>query len=278
VRDVVVAGVRVRFSDCGSGPPLLLVHDFLDSRSGWGRVVEDLASSFRVIAPDLPGFGESERPSPSRYDYSPHAFAESVTGVLDALGIDRVCVCGQGLGGAVALALAQNCPTIVSALVVASPLLDTASVDRSTKLARTPLVGPFFYRQLYSLRLFRGHFLDRLAIPASSDIHQRIDDLFAQFDTPAGRAAAHATLVAMGDTRVLDAGIPKITMRTLVIRGERDQRMSASDARRLVRDLPKGRLETLPCGSNPALECPTEFASLVAAFASRTVPTARRMS
>src|SRR5262245_24682034 len=67
IRDVAARGARIRFVEAGSGPPLLLLHDFLSSHVAWDDVVPELAAHFRVIVPDLPGFGESEKPPPGRY-------------------------------------------------------------------------------------------------------------------------------------------------------------------------------------------------------------------
>src|SRR5580704_16493068 len=68
-RDVAARGARIRFVEAGSGPPLVLVHDYLSSRVAWDDVLPRLATNFRVIVPDLPGFGESEKPPPARYRY-----------------------------------------------------------------------------------------------------------------------------------------------------------------------------------------------------------------
>src|ERR1700679_1433916 len=78
LRDVSIRGVRVRFVEAGAGPAVVLVHGSLASHSTWDAVIPELATSFHVIAPDLPGFGESEKPSPSRYAYTLEAFAESL--------------------------------------------------------------------------------------------------------------------------------------------------------------------------------------------------------
>src|SRR5690242_824168 len=81
-RDVTARGVRMRVVEAGSGPPLVLVHDVLVSHLEWGNVIERLAPRFRVIAPDLPGFGESEKPSPARYAYGIEAFAEAIVDMI----------------------------------------------------------------------------------------------------------------------------------------------------------------------------------------------------
>ncbi|HEY8090501.1 MAG TPA: alpha/beta fold hydrolase, partial [Polyangiaceae bacterium] len=106
VRDVAARGARIRFIEAGSGPPLLLVHDYLASRVAWDDVLPRLASRFHVIVPDLPGFGESEKPPPGRYRYDFEAFSESLVDLLAALGLGQVAVCGHALGGAVALTMA----------------------------------------------------------------------------------------------------------------------------------------------------------------------------
>src|SRR3979411_2126410 len=89
-RDVAARGARIRFVEAGSGPPLVLVHDYLASRLAWEDVLPLLAENFHVIVPDLPGFGESEKPSPSRYRYDFEGFSESLVGLVAALGAGSV--------------------------------------------------------------------------------------------------------------------------------------------------------------------------------------------
>src|SRR5271166_94620 len=86
-RDVAARGARIRFVEAGQGPPLVLVHDCLASRLEWDDVLARLSLRFHVIAPDLPGFGESEKPAPGRYDYDFDAFAESLVDLSAALGL-----------------------------------------------------------------------------------------------------------------------------------------------------------------------------------------------
>src|ERR1700722_12813161 len=112
-RDVAARGARMRFSEAGHGPPLVLIHDYLASRMAWEEVLPRLATRFRVIAPDLPGFGDSEKPPPGRYRYDFGGFAESIVDLLAAIGLGRVSVCGHALGGAIALTLAANYPHVV---------------------------------------------------------------------------------------------------------------------------------------------------------------------
>ena len=82
---------------------------FVDHTS-WDRVAEQMAGRFRVIAPDLPGFGASEKPPPNRFPYGIDAFAEAIADLYAGLELGRASVVGHGLGGAVALTLSARHP------------------------------------------------------------------------------------------------------------------------------------------------------------------------
>ena len=109
-RDVSSRNVRLRVTEYGSGPPLLLLHGFLMSHAAWDDVVPGFAARYRVITPDLPGFGESEKPAPTRFDYGVEAFAECVADLISALSLGRPHVIGHGMSGAIAIAPLIPCP------------------------------------------------------------------------------------------------------------------------------------------------------------------------
>ena len=81
-RDVSARAARIRFVEAGSGPPLVLLHDGLASHETFLATLEHLAAHFHVIAPDLPGFGASEKPDPQRFAYGWDAFADSVADLV----------------------------------------------------------------------------------------------------------------------------------------------------------------------------------------------------
>jgi pimeloyl-ACP methyl ester carboxylesterase len=264
VRDVAARGARVRFVEAGSGRPLVLLHDYLSSHIAWEDVLPTLAARFHVIAPDLPGFGESEKPPPSRYAYGVDAFAESIADVIAALGISRVSVCGHALGGAVALTLAANHAHLVEKLVLVSPLAFEARPDPAAYAATIPVVGPLFFKQLFGRTLFRKHFRDRSADAGKRAA--RVDYLFDLFNVPAAREAAFATLLSVQDTRAVVAGLSRVVAPTLVAWGRADRVAPVEQGRRLVRELRGARLEVLESGHSPPEECPEAFAEIVARF------------
>jgi pimeloyl-ACP methyl ester carboxylesterase len=111
-------GDRVAYMDVGSGDEtLLLLHGMAGSSQTWRAVVPQLSKRYRVIAPDLLGHGESAKP---RSDYSLGAFAVSLRDLLDELGVSRVTVVGQSLGGGVAMQFVYQHPDYCQRLVLIS--------------------------------------------------------------------------------------------------------------------------------------------------------------
>jgi pimeloyl-ACP methyl ester carboxylesterase len=104
---------KVTFTSKGKGRTLVLLHGFLESKAVWFEVHERLAKSFRVIAIDLPGFGESDCYG---YVHTMELMAQSVKVVLDQLRLKRVVLLGHSMGGYVALAFAELYPEFVRGL------------------------------------------------------------------------------------------------------------------------------------------------------------------
>lgn len=118
-RPVMAAGIRTNLHDVGQGSPILMIHGSGPGVSAWANwrlSLPVLAQRARVIAPDMAGFGFSERPAGHRYSMD-HWVAQAV-GVLDALDVERADLVGNSFGGALALALAIRHPQRVRRLVL----------------------------------------------------------------------------------------------------------------------------------------------------------------
>lgn len=116
---IVAAGIRTNYHDQGKGPAVLLIHGSgpgVTAWANWRLTMPALSSHFRVIAPDMVGFGETQRPEGHRY--SMQTWLVHLLGLLDALDIERVHVVGNSFGGALALALAIHAPQRVGKLVL----------------------------------------------------------------------------------------------------------------------------------------------------------------
>ena len=137
VRAQTLHGHRVAYRQAGSGPVVVLVHGITSDSSTWRRVMPYLARRFTVIAPDLIGHGESDKP---RGDYSLGAHASGLRDLLVSLGHDRATFVGHSLGGGIAMQLSYQFPEMCERLVLVdsgglgrdvSPLLRAATLPGS---------------------------------------------------------------------------------------------------------------------------------------------------
>lgn len=264
-KDVSARGARIRFVEAGAGAPLVLLHDCAASHEVFTGLIERLAGTFRVIAPDLPGFGASEKPDPQKYAYGFDAFSESVFDLVAALGLGRVHVCGHGLGGSVALTLAARHPAIVHRLVLVDAAVYPANEHGLDRAGRTPVLGALLFRQLMGPALFRAYVQGTVYAGAAKVPPGRLDALYESFNAPAARQALHATVVGTADTRPLVARLPRVTSEALVVWGRDDRIAPVEHGRRLAREL-RGRFEVLECGRCPPDEEPDTFASVLTSF------------
>jgi 2-hydroxy-6-oxonona-2,4-dienedioate hydrolase/4,5:9,10-diseco-3-hydroxy-5,9,17-trioxoandrosta-1(10),2-diene-4-oate hydrolase len=121
-RFVQAGGHRLHYHEAGEGPSLLMIHGGGPGAGGWSnyrRNIDALSERFRVVIPDLPGFGRSDKPqiATSLYRY----LADSMRDLLDALQIDHAHIVGNSLGGATAVKLALDTPDRVDRLVLMGP-------------------------------------------------------------------------------------------------------------------------------------------------------------
>jgi pimeloyl-ACP methyl ester carboxylesterase len=268
LRDVTARGVRTRALEAGSPslPTLVLVHGLFASHRSFDDVIERLSEHFHVIAPDLPGFGESEKPSPARYAYGIEAHAEALADLIAAFGAGRVSVLGHDLGGAVAITLAAEHKELVHRLVLESSLAHPFRMSLKARVALAPVVGGIAFKQLYGRAVFRSFFGDEMYSRSCAPPLERVDWHYDVFNTPSARESAHAMLRATRDTRAIVARLPRITVPTLVLWGHEDRIFPVESGRRLAREIRGARLEILDAGHVPHEERPREFLAATTEF------------
>lgn len=117
---VQVNGLHMHVVSAGQGPPVLLLHGFPDTHSVWRKQIGILAQAgFRVIAPDLRGYGKTDAP-PHVRDYAMDLLCGDVVGLLDALGIDKVRLVGHDWGAAIGWQVCMHAPGRVERFVALS--------------------------------------------------------------------------------------------------------------------------------------------------------------
>ncbi|HEY9076695.1 MAG TPA: alpha/beta hydrolase [Anaerolineaceae bacterium] len=274
-----VNGVKLHYKILGSGEPaILLLHGFGASVFSWREVINPLAQTGTVIAYDRPAFGLTRRPLPGEWlgkypgdsPYSLPMQVKLLTGLMDALKIERAVLVGNSAGGTVALAVALDAPERVKALILVDAAVGTGRQSLSPAvrfLLNFPQVdrfGPLTVRQIAGKQ---GDELIRLAWFDPSRIGPEV---YAGYRKPLlaenwdrglwefTKAAVHANI----ENRLNSIHIP-----TLVVSGDTDRIIPVEQSKFLAESIAEARLEIFPqCGHVPHEECPDQFLAAVLPF------------
>ncbi|MEO8345405.1 MAG: alpha/beta fold hydrolase [Betaproteobacteria bacterium] len=252
-RETAVFGQRIFYYDTGEGPPLVLVHGVGGDADQWAFCIDALATSNRVIALDLLGFGRSDKP---QIDYRIAGFVEILDRFLGNLGIARAHLLGHSLGGWIVAAFALRFPERVDKLI----LNDAAGLDEGACLMPVDLN----ISTRANLRTaFEGLFHDKAMVTdALVDLAYSLH--LERGDAPTIRSVLQS-FTQSGEK--LDRTIAALRMPTLVLWGADDAITPPAMARVFHRDIAGSRLHIVDtCGHLPPLEKPAEFAAAVTNF------------
>jgi pimeloyl-ACP methyl ester carboxylesterase len=264
-----VDGVRIHFQEAGdeNAPPMILIHGFISSNLVWNEVFLPLAQAgFHVIAPDLPGYGYSDKPSDGEYTIA--AQARAVVGLMDKLGIDRATIVGASYGGAVAATIALDHPDRVAKLILVGAVSnDEVKKKLLLRLVRVPVVGdlatPLFLGSRWILRKRTEEVYRRLGYPLDERKLEARHHLLATSNTH--RAMIRTVRRWSADRISREASL--IRPPTMLIWGEEDTHIPISDAFRLRDTIPNSRLIVFRhCGHLPPTEYPAKFVEVVVDF------------
>ena len=263
-QSITAAGIRTNYHDSGgAGAPVLLIHGSGPGVSAWANwrlVMPALAQQARVIAPDMVGFGYTERPQ--GFVYSMDAWVRQAVGLLDALGIERTDLVGNSFGGGLSLALAIAHPERVRRLV----LMGSAGVSFPLTEGLDAVWG--YTTSVENMRAIMDYFafdqglmsddLARLRFEAS--IRPGFQESFAAMFPAPRQRWIEALASAEADIRALPH-------QALVIHGREDRVIPLSNAYRLLELLPRAQLHVYGrCGHWTQIEHAARFARLVGDF------------
>jgi triacylglycerol lipase len=258
---VEVDGFEMPYLAGGEGPTLLLLHGFTADKDNFSRVAKHLTRDFRVVIPDLPGFGEASAPEDA--DYGLDAQVARVAGFMEAVGIEGAAhVGGSSMGGYIAASLALVHPDKVASLWLLAPagLAGEQTSEMRRELAETgrnPLLVERAenYDKVLEMVFHEVPFLpwfvrDTLAERAAARF-ERYTRIFGQiYDAPA-----------------LNARIDEIQAPTLLVWGAEDRVLHPSGAQAWMERHPNSELQVLPeVGHLPMMEAPQKTAEALLAF------------
>ncbi|RZT85771.1 2-hydroxymuconate semialdehyde hydrolase [Pseudonocardia sediminis] len=259
-------GVRTHYHDAGTGHPVLFLHGSGPGVSGWANWrlnLPVLADRFRVLAPDVVGFGATERPADVRY--SLRSWTDHVWDFADAMGLERFSVVGNSLGGRIALEMANDRPERVARMV----------------LMGSPGVGMTITEGLRALRAYTPspeNMRDLLRTYFAVDPDLITDDLVRIRYEASAAPGVHEAYTAMftdsrhdgGNLGITEEQVRATATPSLLVHGREDRVVPADVSWTMVNLLPDADLRVFArCGHWTQIERADEFNATVADFLGR---------
>jgi abhydrolase domain-containing protein 6 len=262
-RSIDVKGLRIEYLEGGKGDPLVLLHGFGANKDNWTRIGKYLTPHFRVIAPDLPGFGESS-PDPGG-DYSIRIQAERVKAFVGALGIKSFHLGGNSMGGNIAGAYASSYPEDIKSLLLIAPggvaSSEPSELNRRLKEGKpNPLIAESVgdYERLLDFIFVKRPFIPR---PIKKVLIQEAIE-----HQPLNRKIFQQ-LRSSVDTPPLEVLLKGLPVPTFIVWGTQDRVLHVSGAKILASVVPKAKAELMDSvGHVPMIEKPEETARLYLSF------------
>lgn len=260
-----IDGLRVHYQEKGAGTPLVLLHGFTSSTYSWKDVFEPLSQTFRVIAVDFKGFGFSGKPDG---DYSRRAQATLVAHLLDYLKIDKAWLCGNSMGGEIALNFALQNPQRVVGLI----LVDSAGVNvtGSGSLAPGYLLLPVVGRVVTALALTSDKLvrqgLEKSFYDQTKVTDERVAYYYRPLRTRGGQLAAVRARTQANEFPI-EPELGRISMPTLIIWGAQDALIPLKAGYKINKLIKESKLVIFDsCGHLPQEEMPARVVDEITKF------------
>lgn len=236
-------------------PKMILVHGLGDDADTWRHLIEPLSEQWRVIAPDLPGYGRSQKP-PIKYSLT--YFSQVLLELINELGIKQPCWVGNSLGAILSSNIALISPEQVKSLVLIDGAMlqaEKQSINLMNILFLIPGIGKWLYNRLRNdpqaaYETLRPFYYDLDALPDEERkflnyrVNQRVwDD--QQRDAYLS-TLRNMVLSLIGQQTVIQEKLSEVSIPTLIIWGEADQIYSLKNGELLNQVLPNSEMITFP--------------------------------
>ncbi len=264
------APVNLYYEEQGKGPPVLLLHGFGASTYTWRHITPELARTHRVIAVDLKGFGQSDKPFDERYSVLDQA--ELIAQLIEDKDLRDLTIVGHSFGGGVALRLALDANTRLAGRIARLVLLNSIAYQQHIpvffRLLEVPLVSQV------GVRMVPPEMQTRVALQIAYHDDSKIDpeqvEIYAApLKTAAGKHAIvqSARQIVPKDIDTLPERFKTITLPTLILWCDHDRIVPLDVGVKLRRTLPNSTLRLVEgCGHMPQEEQPEATLGLLKGF------------
>lgn len=262
-------GIRTHYLECGdpAAPTIVLIHGGgagATAMGNWRCTLPLFGRTFRAIAVEMVGFGETDKPDPEAYEYSQDARNIHLADFLDAMRLGPVPLIGNSMGGATALGVAMNRPELVAALV----LMGAAGLNTEITPALEPILK-YDFTLAGMQRLIDGLTGSRYTAPVEVVRSRHADSI--KPETRAAYSGIMQWIGARGGLYYAEADVARVKTTTLVVNGKEDIVVPLSCAYRFLELLENSRGYIIPhTGHWVMIEAPDEFVGVVTQFLQRT--------
>lgn len=254
-----VNGYAIRYLDYNNSNPssrvLLLLHGIGASSERWLRVAPTLSKHFRVVIPDIIGFGYSDKPT---VEYNSDFFVDFLSGFLHGLGISKPIIVGSSFGGFVGAEFAIKFNRNVERLILAAP----AGVMRTS----TPVLDKYIMAALYPTYENALNAFSEMAYDPTVVSDETVRDFVNRMRLPNAKYAFMSTLLGMRHSPRLQGRLSKIVAPTLLVWGDSD-RMIPPEYSQDYSEIPGSEWVIIKqCGHTPYVEKPMSFNKVLLKF------------
>ena len=259
-----ISGLKVHYLDAGAGRPVLLLHGWPTSSYLWRKIIPSLAKKRRVIAPDLPGFGKSDKPLDLSYTYE--FYSDFAGRFLDALDVNKTAMVVHDEGGPIGLLWATKNPqrleqlAILNTFVYPKPslLLRLILLALKTPGVNSFLVSPYGIATIIKIGTVNKKFLT--------------GNVIASYQAPYRSAEARKVLLkavndgSLSELEGLVSKLKSLDVPMVIIYGENDPYLR-QEIKWLVADIDKAQSIPIPdCGHFVPEDSPEKLSELLVGF------------
>lgn len=281
-RTVKVGEVRIFYREAGprDAPMVLLLHGFPSSSRMYDTLMPLLADRYHVVAPDYPGFGHSDAPSPDTFTYTFDHLAEVIEGFVEALGLDRYVLLQQDYGGPIGMRLAVRHPERIRAIIVQNAVSHDEGLGPMWEARKAFWIDRATHEQkvisaFTSLEGARQRHIGRSPRPERYNPDTWTDE--AAMLSRSGQARIQADLFYDYQSNVAaypdwQAWLRRHSPPLLVVWGRYDPSFTVAGAHAYARDVPDAEIHILDAGHFALDEKLDEIVALIRDFLGRLPP------
>lgn len=255
-KSISIDGNSIRFLEEGdSNQVLLLIHGLGASAERWEHVIPLFSKKYRVIVPDLIGFGHSEKPS---VDYTTEYFADFMYKFISKIQIKNFSIIGSSLGGQIGAEFTSNHNDLVKKLILVSP---SGIMKHSTPALDAYIMAALYPNDESATMAFQ-------TMSGKTNIDKNMVSSFVErMQMPNAKMAFMSTLLGLRDAEIITKKLGMITTPTLIVWGENDPVIPIKYSESFVSSINDCRFyKMVKCGHTPFVEDPNGFFDLVSDF------------